>query len=160
MGFKKSDISKRIRENSKILIEFHALRRKNNTLRSQDLPVSKEITAKLDEVYERYLRLVFECDGYEGETGLYTLLRQHNPYAIEYALCFVEIRPYYFRSGYMYQRLMKKLNQVPLNEHQRERFLRVKANLAEYKSRKRKNHGILHHTKNLMLNNGKNLMLI
>ncbi len=35
--------------------------------------------------------------------------------AIEAALCFVELRPYFFRSGYMFKALLPKLKRAPLS---------------------------------------------
>ena len=50
---------------------------------------------------------------------------------MEYAVDFVEIRPYFFRSGYMYQYLLRHLKNAPLPESLKIRYERV---LAEYKA--------------------------
>jgi hypothetical protein len=45
--------------------------------------------------------------------------------AIEAALCFVECRPYFFRSGYMFKELLQKLKRVDLSKAQGDRLERV-----------------------------------
>jgi hypothetical protein len=57
--------------------------------------------------------------------------------AIEAALCFLEIRPYFFRSGYMYKDFMRKLKHAPLSPVQQERYDRVAAAFANWKASKR-----------------------
>jgi hypothetical protein len=47
-----------------------------------------------------------------------------DPFAIESAICFIEARPYFFRSGYMFSNIMRKIKQVPLSPEQ---AIRVKA---------------------------------
>ncbi|MFP5382346.1 MAG: hypothetical protein ACLGG4_08780, partial [Gammaproteobacteria bacterium] len=42
--------------------------------------------------------------------------------AIETALCFLECRPYFFRSGYMWKEISRKLKRAPLSEQQAERL--------------------------------------
>lgn len=76
------------------------------------------------EIFHQNYHTALGFDG--GENGLLEQLRRHDAYAIEYAVCFIEVRPYFFRSGYLYQTLLKKLNHVPLSESQRQRYLWVK----------------------------------
>ena len=45
--------------------------------------------------------------------------------AIEAALCFAELRPYFFRSGYMFKELLPKLKKANLSIEQVERLDRV-----------------------------------
>lgn len=44
------------------------------------------------------------------------------PFAVEAALCFLEVRPYFFRCGYMFQSLLKKMKRSPLNQAQQRRL--------------------------------------
>jgi len=39
-------------------------------------------------------------------------------------MCFLELRPYFFRSGYMYKELLRKIKRAPLSPDQ-ERRLRL-----------------------------------
>jgi hypothetical protein len=57
--------------------------------------------------------------------------------AIDLALCFVELRPYFFRSGYMYTLLMRRLKKCVMNEEQAMRHARVVERAAAWRRRKR-----------------------
>lgn len=46
-------------------------------------------------------------------------------FAMEAGISFVECRPYFFRSGYMFQTILKKLKKAPLSEQQKIRLQRV-----------------------------------
>jgi hypothetical protein len=58
--------------------------------------------------------------------------------AIEAALCFVEIRPYFFRSGYMFKELLPKLKRANLSSEQRERLARVLLAYQDWRETKRR----------------------
>jgi len=53
--------------------------------------------------------------------------------AIEAALCFVELRPYFFRSGYMFKELLPKLKKANLSRDQIERLDRVLSAYAKWR---------------------------
>jgi hypothetical protein len=54
-------------------------------------------------------------------------IRSGDADAMEAALCFVELRPYFFRSGYMFKGFLSLLKRAPLTPSQCERFDRVAA---------------------------------
>jgi len=54
--------------------------------------------------------------------------------AIEAALDFLECRPSFFRSGYMYKDFMRKLKHAPLKPDQKARYDVVATKYQEYKS--------------------------
>lgn len=56
--------------------------------------------------------------------------------ALEAALCFLECRPYFFRSGYMYKEILLKTKRAPLNEEQAERLKVVLQRQADWRARK------------------------
>jgi hypothetical protein len=62
-------------------------------------------------------------------------LRAGDQDALDFALHFIEFRPYFFRSGYMYMALLKCLNSVPMTPAQRGRYDAVKAAYREYRRR-------------------------
>lgn len=45
-----------------------------------------------------------------------------DPETMEAAICFLEVRPYFFRSGYMFDHLIRKTRHAPLSEEQRMRW--------------------------------------
>ena len=90
--------------------------------------------------HQNYSRKVFNYDGFEGESGLFKLLSHDNAngeYAREFAICFIEVRPYFFRSGYLYKRLLRKLNHAPLTSSQRARYDAVKSAYQQYRQNRR-----------------------
>ena len=60
-------------------------------------------------------------------------------YAIEAALCFVELRPYFFRSGYMFKELLPKLKKANLSSEQVERLDRVLSAYAKWRQERQGN---------------------
>lgn len=64
-------------------------------------------------------------------------IRSGDQIALEYALAFLEVRPYFFRSGYMFVALIKCLNSVPMTVAQRRRYDAVKASYVKYKRSKK-----------------------
>ena len=57
-----------------------------------------------------------------GYGSALTRLAGNDAETIEAALVFLELRPYFFRSGYMRETLLRRLKQVAMSEHQRKRF--------------------------------------
>ena len=70
------------------------------------------------EFHSRYDELSFPGGSYNAISRI----RSNEPLAIEAALCFIEIRPYFFRSGYMYRAFIPKLKQANLSPIQKIRF--------------------------------------
>jgi hypothetical protein len=55
---------------------------------------------------------------------------------MEAAVCFLEVRPYFFRSGYMFKDILRKCKRAPLSREQSARLEAVMAGLAEWRRRK------------------------
>jgi predicted Rdx family selenoprotein len=61
-------------------------------------------------------------------------------FATEAAICFLEARPYFFRSGYMFSDIMRKIKRVPLTPEQAGRLELVIARQALWSEKRlRKN---------------------
>ena len=60
--------------------------------------------------------------------------------AIETALCFVELRPYFFRSGYMFKAFLPMLKRATLTPTQRERFATVMLAYGSWRAQKQAKH--------------------
>lgn len=78
----------------------------------------KEWEKACADFHRQYDALAFP-GGYDG--ALQRIL-DGNPEAMEAAICFLEVRPYFFRSGYMFKDLLRKVKKAPLEEEQRERL--------------------------------------
>ena len=71
-----------------------------------------------DEFHSRYDELSFPG----GYSTAFERIFSGDVEAIETALCFLECRPYFFRSGYMWKEISRKLKRAPLSEQQAERL--------------------------------------
>lgn len=58
--------------------------------------------------------------------------------AVEAGLAFVECRPYFFRSGYMFKDILRKLKKAPLNNEQQNRLQSVLEKYDEYRRNRQK----------------------
>ncbi|MGI9205293.1 MAG: hypothetical protein ACR2Q3_14855 [Woeseiaceae bacterium] len=57
-----------------------------------------------------------------GIAGAYDRILSGQSGAVEAALCFLECRPYFFRSGYMFKDILRKTKRAPLNPTQQARL--------------------------------------
>jgi hypothetical protein len=57
-------------------------------------------------------------------------------HAVESALCFLELRPYFFRSGYMYKVILRKLKKASLPPNQKARLDAIVAALQTWRAAK------------------------
>ena len=85
------------------------------------------------EFHNKYNELAFPG----GTSDIRERLRAGDEEAIEYALDFIELRPYFFRSGYMYKDFLRVLKNCPLSEEQRKRYDRVRSQYDEYREQRR-----------------------
>ncbi len=121
-----------------MIAELH--QRVRETLRERDLS-----TAHCDawreacsEFHAQYDSLAF----IGGVSSARDRIRSGDAAAIEYALCFIEVRPYFFRSGYMYKDFLRVLRKANLSPKQRIRYNRVHDAYVNYRrNRQRPNSG-------------------
>ncbi|MDP1270927.1 hypothetical protein, partial [Klebsiella pneumoniae] len=71
-----------------------------------------------------------------GFDGALQRLLEGDLVTIEAALCFLECRPYFFRSGYMFKDILRKAKKAPLSSEQRERLEHVVEAYRLYRKRK------------------------
>jgi len=84
--------------------------------------------------HSKYNKLAFP----EGYAGAWERMIAGDALAMEAAICFLECRPYFFRSGYMFEKILRKIKLAPLSESQKVRLNTVRENLAEWKKSKSK----------------------
>ena len=82
------------------------------------------------EFHSRYDKLAFPG----GIEGARERLRAGEEEAIEYALAFLEVRPYFFRSGYMYKDFMRVLKNCPLTDSQAKTYRKIRSRYMDYKA--------------------------
>ncbi len=78
----------------------------------------KEWQEACAEFHAQYNSLAFPG----GLEGAYDRIVAGEPDAVEAALCFLECRPYFFRSGYMFKDVLRKTKRAPLNPTQQARL--------------------------------------
>jgi hypothetical protein len=84
------------------------------------------------EFHSRYAGLAFP-GGYNGD--VLDLILSGDPQAMETAICFLEVRPYFFRSGYMFKDILRKCRRAPLSRNQAERLRAIEKRLLEWRER-------------------------
>ena len=84
------------------------------------------------EFHRRYDSLAFP-GGYGNALARF---REGDISVVEPALCFLEIRPYFFRSGYMFQVLHRRVKRAPLTPCQQLRMDDVLERRAAWRARK------------------------
>jgi hypothetical protein len=113
-------------ENMKQLIEHNAEEcrrlhaRIHETLKQRNSSREKKAEWELacQEFHARYDALAFPG----GYSGALERIASGDEFTIEAALCFVEVRPYFFRSGYMLKALLPKLKKAKLSSSQTARL--------------------------------------
>jgi hypothetical protein len=84
--------------------------------------------------HAQYDRLAFPG----GYSGALDRILAGDRQTIEAALCFVELRPFFFRSGYMFKDLLRKLKRAPLDAASAQRLELVLKAYADYRGRRRR----------------------
>ena len=86
------------------------------------------------EFHEHYQELAFPGGVFDARDRM----RAGDEQSIEYAIAFLEVRPYFFRSGYMYQEYMRVLRNCPLSDSQRRRYDEIRARYQIYRETRRR----------------------
>lgn len=82
-----------------------------------------------EEFHAQYDALAFPG----GFNGAYERMINGDPVAMEAGICFLECRPYFFRSGYMFKDILRKLKKAPLSKDQQERLKKVQKAYDNYR---------------------------
>jgi len=122
-----------IQQNAEEIRRLH--RRIHTALRTRDRsPEEYEAwKAACAEFHQRYDALAFPG----GYTGALDRILSGDVNSIEAALCFVETRPFFFRSGYMYKDLLRKLKHAPIDAANAKRLESILQAYAEYRRQRR-----------------------
>ena len=125
-----------IEEHAETIRKLHARVHETVLYREKSPEKRDEWLRACEEFHNRYPQLAF-IGGYEG--ALERILAGDQS-TIEVAFCFLECRPYFFRSGYMYKDIYRKLKRAPLNEIQAERLAKIVSLYNTWRASKRKQH--------------------
>lgn len=87
---------------------------------------------------EMHARYNYLCLPGGWDSGFLDRLESGETYTIEVALCFLEVRPYFFRSGYHWKAIFQKCKRAPMAGEQAERFADLVDRHDKWKQRKNK----------------------
>jgi len=108
-------------KSAKRISDMHA--RIHETFKERNTPQGRTVwEGACAEFHSSYDALAFPG----GYSTALVRLEQGDVEAIEAALVFLEVRPYFFRSGYMRETLMRRLKHVGMSEQQSKRFEAVR----------------------------------
>lgn len=113
-------LRQRIRENAAEIVRLHSRIHETFVHRSKSAEKRHEWEQACAEFHARFDKLAFP-GGYQGGGALIRVM-YGDPEAMEAAICFLEIRPYFFRSGYMFKDILRKCRRAPLSADQAERL--------------------------------------
>ena len=121
-----------IKDSEKRINHLHS--RIHETYKSRDKNEHKfrEWQAACEEFHSCFNDLAFPG----GLEGAFNRILEGDPITIEAALCFIEVRPYFFRSGYLYKDLLRKLAKASLKDSETARYKIVKEAYLEYRASK------------------------
>ena len=127
-------VHSRIQNNAQEIVRLHQ-QMHAAVARRGDGPSEQALwQAACHEFHARYEELSFPG----GPRTARDQLRAGDPVALEYALAFLEIRPYFFRSGYMFKDYIRVLRTCPLSDTQRDRYNVVKATYDVYRDQRKR----------------------
>lgn len=127
-------IRQKIQENAEEIVRLHSRIHETYAHRSKSSEKMQEWKRACAEMHSRYAGLAFP-GGYHGGDVLDRILNG-DPQAMETAICFLEVRPYFFRSGYMFKDILRKCRRAPLTRNQAERLTAIEKRLLEWRERK------------------------
>lgn len=110
----------RIRENAAQIVRLKSRINETYAQRSKSPEKEREWEQVCAEFHARYDKLAFP-GGYQGG-GVLNRVSYGDPEAMEAAICFLECRPYFFRSGYMFKDILRRCRKAPLFPEQAARL--------------------------------------
>jgi len=121
-----------IRANSEEIARLHARIHESFSIRDRSPEKRQEWQRACEIFHSRYDELAFPG----GYNGALERIVAGDPESMEAAICFLEMRPYFFRSGYMFDALLRKTKRAPLSEEQVARLERILQAKADWRAQK------------------------
>jgi hypothetical protein len=125
-------MKERIRENAAEIVRLHSRIHETWAQRSMSSEKKREWEQACAEFYARYEEFAFP-GGYRGALDR---VSSGDLEAMEAAICFLECRPYFFRSGYMFKDIVRTCRRAPLLPEQAARLKVIEQKLLEWRERK------------------------
>src|SRR5215813_7968903 len=125
-------LKEKIRRNTEEIVRLHSRIHETLKRRGKSHEDRKEWENACAEFHSRYSGLAFP-GGYAGALGR---ISAGDPETMEAAVCFLECRPYFFRSGYMFKDILRGCRKAPLSARQAARLEVIEEKLADWRRRK------------------------
>ncbi|MDR3479730.1 MAG: hypothetical protein P4L91_03360 [Burkholderiaceae bacterium] len=132
------ELTRIITENAEEISRLHARIHETFLFRGKSVMKREEWQRACAEFHARYDILAFPG----GYTNAFERIARGDADTIETALCFVECRPYFFRSGYMFIAILPKLKRATLTASQAERLNAVLLLRDQWRSAKKSKVGL------------------
>jgi hypothetical protein len=124
-----SHYTEKIVGNAERINQLHSRIHETLKFRDKNEHKRREWQKACADFHEQYDLLAFPG----GLKGAYERIVEGDPQAMEAAICFLECRPYFFRSGYMFKDILRKAKRAPLEENQQARLQVVMADYRQYR---------------------------
>ena len=121
-----------IQSNAEEITRLHSRVHETFTQRDRSPDKRREWERAREILHSRYNELAFP-GGFEGALDR---IVAGDPESMEAAICFLELRPYFFRSGYMFESILRKTKRAPLSQEQVARLQHVIQALAAWRSKR------------------------
>lgn len=121
-----------IRANGDEIARLHARIHETFLSRGKSAQKREEWQRACAAFHARYDELAFPG----GYTGALERIAAGDLETMEAAICFLELRPYFFRSGYMFDAILRKAKRAPLSVEQHARLDLVLLEQAAWRERK------------------------
>ena len=128
-------IKEQIRENAAEIVRLQSRVHETYAERSKSTEKVQQWKQACTEFHSRYPNLAFP-GGYRYQGNVWERILAGDLQTMESAICFLEVRPYFFRSGYMFKDLLRKCRRAPLSRNQAERLRAIEKRLLEWRERK------------------------
>jgi hypothetical protein len=125
-------IKEQIRANAAEIVRLHSRIHGTVKHRGENPQKRREWEQACAEFHSRYEGLAFPG----GYRNALERISRGDPEAMEAALCFLECRPYFFRSGYMFKAILPRCRRAPLSSEQAARFKIIEEKLVQWRQRK------------------------
>jgi hypothetical protein len=122
-----------ILKNAAEVVRLHSRIHETLKQRNESPKKQREWEAACAEFHTRYSILAFPG----GYAGALERITAGDPNTMEAAICFLECRPYFFRSGYMFKDILRRCRRAPLSTAQADRFRVIEQKWAEWRRRRR-----------------------
>ncbi|WP_263352506.1 hypothetical protein [Acidicapsa acidisoli] len=114
------ELKKIMLDNAAEITRLHSRIHATYALRKESSEKWQDWEKACDDFHSRYTKLAWPVTS--GAEGWLDTISSGDVDAVEAALCFLECRPYFFRSGYMYKDILRKIRRAPMPPEQATRL--------------------------------------